>query len=126
MVAEVGLVGVGSDRQIKGYEMNQILYNVTIGVSEDINEEWLQWMRSEHIPSVLRTRMFISARLLRMHADSAGDPTYAVQYICQNMESYEHYQKLFAPALKLEHDLRFPDKAPSFRTVLEVLDTFQP
>gem|GEM_PF-5619184 len=32
--------------------MNKILYNVTINIDHNTSEEWLQWMKSTHIPDV--------------------------------------------------------------------------
>ena len=32
-----------------------IIYNVTSNIDESIHDEWLNWMRQEHIPQVLGT-----------------------------------------------------------------------
>ena len=43
-----------------------IIYNVTINVEESISQEWLCWMQKIHIPEVMNTGMFISAKMTRV------------------------------------------------------------
>jgi len=30
------------------------LYNVTVGVDKEIEEEWLRWMKQQYIPSIMK------------------------------------------------------------------------
>ena len=34
-----------------------IIYNVTVTLNENIHSSWLEWLRQEHIPEVLSTRL---------------------------------------------------------------------
>ena len=43
-----------------------IIYNVTINIEESISQEWLCWMQKIHIPEVMNTGMFISAKMTRV------------------------------------------------------------
>jgi hypothetical protein len=43
--------------------MSEVLYNVTVNVSDEVLSEWLQWMESTHIPEVLATGFFIQRNL---------------------------------------------------------------
>jgi hypothetical protein len=106
--------------------VSQIFYNVTLAVAEEAHDQWLQWMKGEHIPEALSTGMFVGATLLRVHAFEQGGNTYAVQYVCKDMETYERYLKEFAPALRAKAESRFGDQVHAFRTMLEVVDTFSP
>mgnify|MGYP002347735554 CR=1 FL=1 len=36
----------------------KLLYNVTIKVESDIHHEWLEWMKTVHIPDVMATNSF--------------------------------------------------------------------
>ncbi len=103
--------------------MNQIIYNITIGVSAEVRDQWLQYMREVQIPRVLKTGLFTSARLLRVHAFEQDALTYSVQYLAENRECYEEYQKEFAPAIDSEYRHAFGQNATSFATILEVLDS---
>jgi len=106
--------------------MSKILYNVTLSVSEEVHEKWLQWMKGTHIPDVLGTGCFESAKLLRVHAFEQGGITYAVMYVAPSMESYERYQTNHAARLQGEHEALFKDTAVGFRTMLEVVEDFYP
>ena len=111
---------------IRCVPMNKVLYNVTVSVSEDVHEEWLRWMKAAHIPDVLGTGCFESARLLRVHAFEQGGITYAVMYTAPSIDAYERYTSAHAPRLRAEHESKFNDKAVAFRTMLEVLEEFSP
>jgi len=98
-----------------------IIYNVTVSVDHEIADDWLNWMRSKHIPDVMATRMFIENRLLRVVTGENSGSTFAVQYTCESHEMLEKYQTEFAPALQKDHLQRYGEKAVAFRTVLEIL-----
>jgi hypothetical protein len=105
--------------------MSQLVYNITIAVSEDIRDEWLEWMREVQIPKVLESGLFTSARLMRVHAFERDALTYSVQYVSESRENYEQYQREFAPSIDARHQTRFGEGATTFSTVLEVLDTVE-
>jgi hypothetical protein len=97
-----------------------IIYNVTTTVSESIHEQWLTWIQEQHIPDVLATGKFTSARLVRVLLENENDEiTYAVQYTTDSKEKLEKYYKEDAPRLRNEAIRLFADKLFSFRTVLE-------
>ena len=104
--------------------MPGIIYNVTVNISDDRVEEWLQWMRSEHIPQVLATGLFGGATLVRVIGFEQGGKTYAVQYQCDSMQSFERYEKEYAASLQARSSTLFGEDAQAFRTVLEVVETF--
>ncbi len=98
-----------------------ILYNVTINVEQSVEEEWLRWMRTEHMLDVLNTKMFVTARVFQLLEveQSEGTTTYAVQYFANNRADYERYQQEFAPRLQQEAQQRYGGKTVSFRTLME-------
>src|SRR5688500_7600682 len=100
-----------------------IIYNITLNVDHSIAEEWLQWMKTVHIPDVMRTGMFTEYRILHLIGDEeSGGITYAVQYTCPDFSTYNQYREVFAPALQAEHSAMFKDKFVAFRTLLEVVE----
>jgi len=102
-----------------------VVYNVTIGVTEQRAEEWLSWMRREHIPEVLKTGLFQKAILVRVRGhEQQGSATFAVQYHCESMQHFERYEKEYAPALRAKSAALFGESAHAFRTLLEVVETF--
>lgn len=98
-----------------------ILYNVTVNVEETVEQEWLQWMQSEHILDVLNTGMFKHAKIFRLlHIEQTeGTATYAVQFFAESMQHFDTYQEKYAPTLRAEHEKRFGGRTVSFRTLME-------
>jgi hypothetical protein len=98
-----------------------IVYNVTCHVEASILEDWLEWMKSTHLPEVMATGKFVSYRLLRidpLDEDDAGF-SYAIQYTASSRSLYESYVEIDAPALKAKTIARYGDSVLAFRTVLE-------
>lgn len=102
-----------------------ILYNVTVSIDPAIHEEWLEWMRSKHIPDVMETGCFIEGRILRVHGEEEGGLTFAISYISPSREKYDEYQREFAHALQQEHSARYEGKFAAFRTTLTLLEEFK-
>ena len=99
-----------------------ILYNVTVSIDKDVEDEWVQWMKDKHIPDILSTGMFGSARIFRvLDEDEAESTSYAVQYLADSLEHVEIYQQRYAPALREEHHAHFGGKYAAFRTLLEAV-----
>ena len=99
-----------------------IIYNVTLNVDEDVHEEWLAWMKGTHIPKVMATGLFLDNRICRVLADDGG-ATYAVQYTCADLATYERYKAEHAPRLQAETQAHYGGKFVAFRTLLEVVHT---
>jgi hypothetical protein len=96
-----------------------ILYNVTVNVDDSINEEWLEWMKTKHIPDVMATGLFAGNKLFRIDDPKAEEgTTYAIQYFCNSMEDYSKYRVEFAPSLQDEHQKKYGGKFVAFRTLL--------
>lgn len=98
-----------------------ILYNVTINIDNDVHDEWLRWMKEQHIPDVMATGLFIENKIARILAEEQGGKAYSIQYLVRDMETYERYQKEFAPKLQAEHSERYNGKFGAFRTLLHVI-----
>jgi hypothetical protein len=98
-----------------------IIYSVTINIDDDVQQDWLRWMKEVHIPDVMSTGLFVENRLLKLlNVDDQGT-TYSIQYMLRSMEDYETYQKDHAPRLQALHTQRYRDKFVAFRTLLEVV-----
>lgn len=99
------------------------IYNVTVNIDESILSDWLQWMKSEHIPEVMATGRFTEHRLLKLlsvQEDETGG-TYAIQYYAETLGHIEGYLNVEAPALQKKHLDRYQNRAIAFRTVLEMV-----
>ena len=98
-----------------------ILYNVTVNIDESVHDEWLDWMKTVHIPDVLNTGMFFDNKICRIHAEEEGGKAYSIQYLAKSWEDYERYQDEFAQELQKEHTEKYAGKFGAFRTILEVV-----
>ena len=77
------------------------IYNVTIKVHHSIKEEWLAWLKEEHIPDVLSTGCFSNATILHLlETDESEGPTYAIQYKAENLDDYTFYIRDFAGIMR--------------------------
>lgn len=98
------------------------LYNVTVGIDKDVEQEWLQWMRDNHIPDVMATGMFVDYKIYKvLHDQEEGSVSYSVQYFAQTIDNVTLYFEKFAPALLEKLRARFMDKHVAFMTLLEEL-----
>ncbi len=98
-----------------------LVYNVTINIDPDVEEEWKIWMRDIHIPEVLDTGRFVDYKFLKLLSESpeAGGSTYAVQYFAESIDQVEIYLNNEAAALQRSHTDKFGTKFVAFRTLLE-------
>ncbi len=102
-----------------------ILYNVTTNIDESIHHQWLQWMQQIHIPEVLATGKFTSARLVKVLVEEEmGGLTYAIQYTTDSKATLQRYYDDDAPRLREEGSRLFGDKMLAFRTELEFVSEF--
>jgi len=100
-----------------------IIYNVTVKIDLDVHDDWLQWMKTKHIPDVLFTGYFSAYRILKvLGSDESDGISYAIQYTCKDMATLQEYAAKVSPALQKEHMERYKDKFVSFRTLLEVVE----
>lgn len=98
-----------------------IIYNVTCNIPEEIESEWVHWMKHVHIPEVIATEKFSGFKMLKLLtavADNEG-VNYAIQYFCNSMEDYNDYADNHAPALKAKTFERYGEQVLAFRTLLE-------
>ena len=101
-----------------------IVYNVTVSVDKSIVKDWLKWMRNDHVPEIISTKIFNKAQINRLITENDSGYTFAVSYSCKSMKDLHSYQVNYAPLLQQKHFKKFGDKAVAFRTIMEVIDVF--
>lgn len=100
-----------------------IVYNVTIKVDPSIADEWLEWLKREHIPDVINTGCFTHATTLHlMEVDEADGITYAVQYHAKNEEDYKLYIEKHSDEMRQKGADKWGNKFIAFRTVMQVVN----
>ena len=101
-----------------------IIYNVTVSVEESVQNEWLNWMKTEHIPEVMACGIFTKAQINHVIVQSDSNNTFAIAYTCSSMKELHQYQIKFAPELQKKHNEKFKEKTIAFRTLMEVIEEF--
>ncbi len=98
------------------------IYNVTINIDNSIHDEWLDWMKTKHIPAMLDTGKFKKALMTRVQVEEEmGGITYSIQYRTESKEMLQKYYKEDAETLR-EQSKPFEGKFVAFRTELEVVN----
>ncbi len=103
--------------------LKMILYSVTLNIEKDVHDEGLVWMKSVHVPSVMKTGLFLENKILRLLNEEELNTgiTYSFQYFLKDLTALEIFQKDFEDALDAELYKKYRNKFVEFRTVLEVL-----
>lgn len=97
------------------------IYNVTINIQEEVHDQWLEWMKNEHIPEMLSTGKFKKALMSRvMVEEPMGGITYSVQYTTESQEMLKRYYEEDAQRLR-GRSKAFEGKFVAFRTEMEIV-----
>ena len=99
-----------------------IIYNVTLKVEHSIADQWLTWLKDEHIPDMISTGCFTHATILHLlEADDTESITYAVQYHAANKSLYDRYMENFSEEMRKKGTDKWSNKFIAFRTVMKVV-----
>ena len=98
------------------------IYNVTVNIDADVHDEWLKWMKAQHVPDVMNTGCFVKNNIVKvLNVDDTGH-TYSFQYTFKEMKDIEKYQQDFAPGLQADVKQKYGDKFTAFRTLLQIIE----
>lgn len=99
-----------------------IIYNVTINIDDSVHDDWLNWMKDEHIPDMLATKKFTAAKMCKvMVEEDMGGSTYSVQYQTDSRKTLNAYFSEDAGNMRSKGNKLFANKFVAFRTELEVI-----
>jgi len=97
-----------------------IVYNITVNISYQAENDWLHYMKSVYIPEINATELPLECKLLRLLTEIENEgSTYTTQFTFRTMEDFLAYQTHFQPALQERHHELFNGQYVSFRTLLE-------
>ena len=98
-----------------------IIYNVTVKISHEKHDDWLNWMKEIHIPEVMATGKFTKNVFTKVLVEDEEGTNYSIQYYCDDLETLEDYQENYGPELQVKHTERYKDHFVAFRTLLELV-----
>jgi len=91
------------------------IYNLTTLVSQSIANQWLEWMQSERIPSLLSSGLVEAQNLYHLlDQDDSEGLTYVWQIITDSEENMNRFLNELEPQMQEESILRWRDSALSF------------
>ena len=99
-----------------------ICYNITIKIIPQIETEWIEWQKHEHIPEIMSTGLFTEYKFFKLlEQDESEGLTYVLQYFSSSIENYQKYISAFAPLLREKALTKWGDRFIAFRTVMEAV-----
>jgi len=102
-----------------------ILYNTTFVVEDSVNEEWLTFVKEEHINDYLQSECFLGARFgkITSHVEP-GMQTYSIQFFASNEVSLEQFKNNILPEIQQKSLRKFGTKVLSFSSEMDHLGDF--
>lgn len=103
--------------------LTEVLYSVTVHLDGSCADEWLSWMRSVHVPAVLRAGGFLGCAITREIAQNPQDGrvTFVLDYRAPSLEALNRYRTRHAAALQKAHADRYAGRFEATRSVRAVL-----
>ncbi|QQL49874.1 DUF4286 family protein [Mucilaginibacter ginkgonis] len=99
-----------------------IVYNETYLIDEDIHEQWLQWIKANHVPAVLNTGTFSDSKILKVLNSPNEGITYCVQFYTEDPAKYEDFMLYHLNPLSIAHNQAFENRFVVFNTLMQQLD----
>ena len=99
------------------------IYNVTVKVDASIANDWLTWLKEEHIADVIGTNCFTKATIMRLlEVDESEGPTFAIQYFAESKALYNEYISNHAAVMRQKSFDKWGNKFIAFRSVMQVVN----
>lgn len=98
------------------------IYNITTKLEHAIANDWVQWMQTEHIPSIMQTGLFTQFYFSKLlDTDESDGLTYAVQFFAEHLSDYDQYIQQHSTQLRNEAKQKWGAGFISFRSLMEVI-----
>lgn len=98
-----------------------IIYNITVSINPELENEILAWLKEEHIPEVMKTDLFVSYAMFKVvesHVDRQHN-SYAIQYTLSSWADFDMYIEKYADTLRQKTKEKYGENILAFRTFLE-------
>ena len=104
------------------YIYRMLVYNETFIVDDAIITEWLEWIKINHIPSILATGAFDSFKALTVLDSPNEGITYCIQYQTDSVERYSDFYYKHLETIHKAHNAQFEERFALFHTLMEEID----
>jgi hydroxyethylthiazole kinase-like sugar kinase family protein len=100
-----------------------IIYNVTTKVDPAIKNDWINWIKAEHIPDIIATGCFTNATIAQLlEVDDSEGPTYTIQYHAESKAQYNFYTEKFDAVMRQKAFDKWGNKFIAFRSLMQVVN----
>ncbi len=100
-----------------------LIVNTTYHVSEDIQADWIFWVKNEYIPEVIKTNMMVQPRFFRLLIeDEPGNVSYALQFEVYDLDTLENWFNRYGTDMQVTMSNRFQEKVMGFTTMMETVE----
>ncbi len=97
--------------------MPRLIYAVWCDLDRSVEEEWERWMRSTHIPQVLKAGGFVGAKVFAVKEDDTRK--WVTMYEATDHAALQAYFEGPARRLREDYQKHFGDRTRLTRMVLE-------
>lgn len=99
-----------------------VILNTTYSVRTSLQEEWIEWIRTDFYDFLDSTNMIKQKVLSRvMIGEQQGSFSYSLQLYMQGASEYQKFEKQYLPQCEAKLIHRFGTEVLSFSTLLKVL-----
>ena len=103
-----------------------IVYKVTIDIDYSVEEDWLLWMKNEHIPELIQLNLFLKTNFFKRLPLEKNPKniynSYCVEYYCTSIKEYNLYKNTYANKIQEKHSNRYKGKFKAKREILELIN----
>jgi hypothetical protein len=97
-----------------------ILYNETIGIDKEVEQQLLAWLKTYYIPEVMKTKLFVEHKIYKVLThDDESSTSYSVQFFSNSIDEILSFIENYSKPLVAEQQQKFRDRHITFRTLLE-------
>ena len=100
-----------------------LIFNTTYQVTTKHTENWIQWIKTDHIPYMMKSELFLEPQISKIvGSEDESGTSFSVQYKIDNMDSLILWHKQYATEFQGIVSAKFGTEVVFFSTVLEILD----
>ncbi|WP_026994588.1 DUF4286 family protein [Flectobacillus major] len=99
-----------------------LLHNITFNIDTNEELDFLQWMKSNHVPAVMQTGLPTSFKVLKLLTEvNNGGSTFSFQYSFETPETFETFETVHFDDIIQKVDERYRGKYVFFASLLQEL-----
>lgn len=100
-----------------------LIFNTTYKVSGSQNENWLNWIKEQHIPFMMSSGDFSKPQTTKIVGSEDNEGiSYSVQFHIYDMTTLIQWHKEFATSFQNNCKAAFGEDVSFFSTVLEIVE----